>query len=161
MSGKRKRVVVSLDMKLNAIKRLDQGETIKKVASDLGVGEVTVGDWRRKRAEIEKWFSQRASVCDSEILNRKTMKKGEFEQTSEALFLWFVQMRDKGSPISGPILQAKALEFHKHFNEGEEKFTASIGWLDRWKKRFGVRNLNITGDCKCTYFLSMTCNFYT
>jgi transposase-like protein len=33
---------------------VDQGETIKKVASDLGVGEVTVGDWRRKRAETEK-----------------------------------------------------------------------------------------------------------
>jgi hypothetical protein len=46
------------------------------------------------------------------------MKKGEFEKTSEALFLWFTQMREKGSPISVPILQAKALAFHKHFNEG-------------------------------------------
>jgi hypothetical protein len=36
MSGKRKRVVVSLQIKLDAIKRMDQGETIKKVASDLG-----------------------------------------------------------------------------------------------------------------------------
>jgi hypothetical protein len=48
------------------------------------------------------------------------MKKREFEKTSEALILWFTQMRDKGSPISGPILQAKALEFHKHFNESKE-----------------------------------------
>jgi hypothetical protein len=74
------------------------------------------------------------------------MKKGEYEKTSEALFLWFTQMREKGSPISGPILQAKALEFHKHFKEGEEEFTASVGWLDRWKKSFGVRQLNTTGE---------------
>jgi hypothetical protein len=36
MNGKQKRVVVSLQIKLDAIKRMDQGETIKKVASDLG-----------------------------------------------------------------------------------------------------------------------------
>jgi transposase len=81
-------------MKLNAIKHLDQGETTKKVASDLHVGKVTVGDWRRKTVEIEKRCSQRASVHDTENLNKQTMKKGEFEQTSEALFLWFTQMRD-------------------------------------------------------------------
>jgi hypothetical protein len=105
---------------LNAIKRLHQGETIRKVTSDLGVGEVTVGDWKGKRGEIKKWCSQRASVSADENASRKTMKKREFEKTSEALILWFTQMRDKGSPISGPILQAKALEFHKHFNEGKE-----------------------------------------
>jgi transposase len=54
MSGTRKLTVVSLDMTLNAIKCLDQGETIKKVASDLGIGEVTAADWGRKRAETEK-----------------------------------------------------------------------------------------------------------
>jgi hypothetical protein len=41
MSAKRKRTVVSLETKLQAINRLDKGETIKKMASDLGVGEVT------------------------------------------------------------------------------------------------------------------------
>ena len=54
MSEKRKHVVLSLQDKLNAIERLDRGETIKKVASDLGVGEVTVGDWRRKRVQVEE-----------------------------------------------------------------------------------------------------------
>lgn len=51
MSGKRKRVVVSLETKFNAIKRVDNGESIKNVAAELGVGEVTVGDWRRKRED--------------------------------------------------------------------------------------------------------------
>ncbi|CAG9839408.1 unnamed protein product [Diabrotica balteata] len=46
MSGKWKRIVVSLKTKVNAFKRLDKGESIKKVVSDLGVGEVTVGDWK-------------------------------------------------------------------------------------------------------------------
>lgn len=144
MSGKRKRVVVSLETKFNAIKRLDNGESIKKVAADLGVGEVTVGDWRRKREEIEKYVNKSLSVGG--VSSRKTLKKGDYEQTCEALFLWFSQLRGMGSPVSGPMLQAKALEFHKKFKDGEEKFTASEGWLDRWKKRYGVRQLNISGE---------------
>uniref|UniRef100_A0A1B6GWK2 HTH CENPB-type domain-containing protein n=1 Tax=Cuerna arida TaxID=1464854 RepID=A0A1B6GWK2_9HEMI len=144
MSAKRKRVVVSLETKLNAIRRLDNGESIRTVAKDLGVGEVTVGDWRRKRAELEKWGAQSLnSNCNSE---RKTFKKCEYEKTSEALFLWFSEMRARGSPISGPILQAKALDFHKSFGDGDEPFTASSGWLMRWKNRYGVRQLNISGE---------------
>jgi hypothetical protein len=54
MGGKRKRVFVSSDIKVNAIKHLDQEGTTKNMASDLGVGEVAVGNWRREREEIEK-----------------------------------------------------------------------------------------------------------
>ncbi|XP_046686190.1 jerky protein homolog-like [Homalodisca vitripennis] len=144
MSLKRKRVVVSLETKLSAIKRLDKGESLKKVAADLGVAEVTVGDWRRKRKDIEQWVNK--SVSDGSDLLRKTMKKGEYEQTSEALFLWFSNLRGVGSPISGPMLQAKAVEFNKRFKDGEANFSASDGWLDRWKKRYGIRQLNISGE---------------
>lgn len=34
---------------------MDKGEIIKKVASNLGVGEITVGDWKRKGNQIGKW----------------------------------------------------------------------------------------------------------
>lgn len=139
-SNKRKRVVVSIETKLEAIQRIHNGESIKKVAEDLGVGAVTVGDWNRKRNELEKWCAEKAN-CSL----RKTMKKCAFEKTSESLFLWFTQLREKGSPISGPMLQAKALDFHKMFDDGED-FTASSGWLDRWKKRYGIRQLNISGE---------------
>ena len=72
------------------------------------------------------------------------MKKCEFDKTSESIFLWFTQLRKKGSPISGPILRGKILDFHKMFYAGED-FTGSSEWLDRWKKRYGVRQLNISG----------------
>uniref|UniRef100_K7G469 HTH CENPB-type domain-containing protein n=1 Tax=Pelodiscus sinensis TaxID=13735 RepID=K7G469_PELSI len=66
------------------------------------------------------------------------------EKVSEALFLWFTQQRDKG-PITGPILQEKALSFQKEFNEEEPDFMASVGWLDRWKK-YRLRQLSICGE---------------
>lgn len=133
-----------MEQKLEAIKRLDNGETLQKVADDYGVGRVTVGDWRRNRVEIEKWCSSR--LTDEAVKERKTMKKCGYEKVSEALYVWFLQFRDKGVPISGPILQQKALHFRKEFDEGEPDFTASVGWLDRWKKRYGVRQLCICGE---------------
>ena len=65
------------------------------------------------------------------------MIKCDYEKVSEALYVWFTQFRDKSVPISGPILQQKALHFRNEFNEGDPHFTASVGWLDRWKKCYG------------------------
>lgn len=143
-SEKRKKVVVSIETKLEALKRLDRGETMQQIASDLGVGRVTVGDWKRKRSELEKWSCDRNS--EDALKGRKSMKRCEYEQTSEALFLWYSQQRARGMPISGPILQEKALTFQKEFEDGEQDFTASVGWLDRWKKRYGIRQLNVCGE---------------
>lgn len=139
---------MSLEDKLKAIKRVDAGETLKKVAKDLGVGEVTVGDWRRKRESIEQWCSQKtvSGQIDKLKNSRKTMKTCDFEKTSQALFMWFTELRSKGSPVNGPLLQEKALQFHKTFKDGDEVFTASNGWLHRWKTRYGIRQLNITGE---------------
>lgn len=133
-----------MEDKLEALRKLDKGETLQKVADYYGVGRRTVGDWKKNRSDIEAWCSSR--VSDSSLKDRKTMKKSEYEKVSEALFIWFTQFREKGVPVSGPILQEKALKFQKEFNEGDADFTASVGWLDRWKKRYGIRQLNICGE---------------
>lgn len=53
---------------------------------------------------------------------------------------------NKGCHLSVPILQAKALHFRNELNEDEEDFFASSGWLDRWKRQYGVRQLKICGE---------------
>lgn len=54
------------------VKRLDGDESIRKVPSDLGLGEVIVEDRRRNRSEIEKWVSQQSSNKEE---STKSMKK--------------------------------------------------------------------------------------
>lgn len=53
-------------------------------------------------------------VCEKNLyrLNQgeKTMKCSEYEQVSEALYQWFCVQKDKGTPVSGPILQKKGTE---------------------------------------------------
>lgn len=141
---KRKRKVVTIAQKLEAIKRLDQGNLLKNVASDYGVGVSTVAEWRQKRNKLEQW----SSVLASPNVKRKSMKSGEYNKIDEALYLWFTQQRDKGTPLSGPILQEKAISISEDLpvREAPDTFTASDGWLGRWKKRHGIRNLKICGE---------------
>ena len=57
--------------------------------------------------------------------------------------MWFLQERSRGTPISGPIICEKALQFyHDHELHGEEcdKFKASPGWLDNFKKDMEFTN---------------------
>lgn len=68
----KKKTVVTMDEKLRSLKRLDAGETAKKIAVEMGVGTSTVSDWKKHRHEIEKWCSIQASTTEMKKL--KMMK---------------------------------------------------------------------------------------
>ncbi|XP_055933623.1 jerky protein homolog-like [Argiope bruennichi] len=144
MGDKRRKTVVTMEKKLRAIQQLDTGVTAKIIASELGVGKSTVGDWKRNRSEIEKWCLAQAS--GSGIKVRKTMLKGKHKEVEEALFVWYEHFKEIGVPVTGPILQKKALEIKRQIEGHDSDFTASDGWLDRWKKRFGIRQITISGE---------------
>ena len=84
------------------LKRLGKAESINKIAMDLDVGRTSIIGWKKKGFKIESWCVRRA--CTDSLKERKSMKGGEYEKVSEALYLWFRQQREKGTPISGPIL---------------------------------------------------------
>lgn len=132
-----------MSRKLEAIKRINNGESLKKIALEFGVGETTVGDWRRNKAQIEAFCSKMDS--SKALEGRSTLKKAKTEKLDEAVYLWFKQQRAQGIPISGNILKEKALLLSQKLNENES-FSASQGWLDKFKKRHGIRQLAIAGE---------------
>ncbi len=139
---KRKRTVVSFEKKLEAIKRVDRGELLRVVAADLGVSRNAVGDWVRDRKNIERnciYFSEGSST-------KKSTKTTACPNTSEALYLWFCPKRQAGVPISGPFLRARATILSKQFPDEAKNFSASEGWLSRWKSRYGIRQMKICGQ---------------
>lgn len=144
MSGvKRKRHVVTMDQKLKAIERLDKGASVKSISDELGVGVTTVKDWKRNKKSIQDYCTQIES--EKILSSRCTLKKPTNEIVDDALWLWFTQERRKGTPISGPILKEKAMALHSKI-ENCGTFTASDGWLARWKKRHGVHFISVCGE---------------
>ncbi|XP_043250755.1 jerky protein homolog-like [Colletes gigas] len=147
MSGKRKKVTVTMEKKLEALFRIDKGEPMKSVAIDFGVGTSTVSDWKKNRKEIENFCAK--MVTRDSLGNRGTVKKAKNVTLDEALYMWYIQEREKGAPISGPMLRKKALSLNNNLG-GDPTFTASVGWLGRWKARHGIKLTlsceNLLGD---------------
>jgi hypothetical protein len=50
-----------------------------------------------------------------------------------------------GVPISGEILREKAQFFYAQ-THNDDNFKGSSGWLDKFKNRYGIRQLSITGE---------------
>ncbi len=59
-----------------------------------------------------------------------------------------MQQRCKGAPISGPILQEKALFFFQKLNPeaDNESFKASTGWLKKFLARHVMRSITLQGE---------------
>ena len=62
------------------------------------------------------------------------MKKREYEQTSEAIFLWLTQRREESATTARIRLQEKALVFHRELREVKTDYAASTGRIGRWKR---------------------------
>lgn len=136
MSGKRKKVTVTIAKKLKALYRIDKGESLRSIAIDLGVGISTVSDWKKNRKEIEDFCAK--MVSRDSLGNRGTIKKAKNVTLDDALYMWYIQELENGIPMSGPILRKKALSLNKKLG-GDPTFTASVGWLGRWKARHGIK----------------------
>lgn len=141
---KRKRNVLTLEKKLEIVNALKKGVSASALSVQFDVPRTTINDIKKQSEEIIKFASQMESQ-DGRPKQRKVMKKAYNEVLDTALYLWFVQKRSEGIPLSGPIIAGKALFFNKHLN-GDPDFKASSGWLEKFKQRHGIRQLNIEGE---------------
>lgn len=143
MSETRKRKVLSLEQKLEVIKKVDKNESVKKVALEYDVGVQTVRDIFKNKGKLEK-FVQNTDTARA-LKNRKTMKGSSYDQLDNTMIKWFQQKRAEGVPISGPMCMHQANFFFKKLRL-EGTFNASTGWLRRFKDRHGIRELQIQGE---------------
>ena len=145
MSTKRKRAFLSIKDKQIIISRLDKGEKGTNLAQEFGISKQQISDIRKNKDKILKFTD---SIETSEGLKRKSLKLANDEQLDKALYAWFIQQRSTGTPISGLLLQEKAKHFSTQLNTemADREFKASTGWLEKFKTRHGIRNLNIQGE---------------
>lgn len=73
---------------------------------------------------------------------RKFPKTNDCASTLDrVVFEWFCRARSHSLPVSGPILQEKALEISKKV--GLDNFKASNGWLQRFRERHCISFKNV------------------
>ena len=104
-TAKRKRTIPSVKDKQAIIHRLGKGEK----AADLITG---YEENRQQISDTQKSWDKIMTLVDNmksdEGLKRKYLKFAHNEQLDQVLYVWFIQQRTAGAPISAPILQEKA-----------------------------------------------------
>ena len=142
MSLKRKAYTVA--EKLKAVDRVKKGEAKTKVGRDIGAPESTVRRWVREEDKLRQFID---NIEHDEGLARKKARTAKDSDLDQAVYTWFVQRRHEGVPISGPLLRAQAEKFNREIN-GDPTFTATDGWLMRFKKRHAISQLTVCGEAK-------------
>ncbi|CAH2003093.1 unnamed protein product [Acanthoscelides obtectus] len=104
--------------------RLRKGEIATALSIIYNVPRTTINDFKKHGDIIENHISKMEST-DGDVTHRKTMKLATHNELDEVVFYWFAQQRSQGIPLSGPIIQQKALEFKKKLPNSDPSFKAS------------------------------------
>ncbi|GBO29560.1 Jerky [Araneus ventricosus] len=136
---KRKHVTLTLNQKLEIIKRLEKGENRNILMNEFNIGSSTIYDIKKQKDELMKFASQ--SVTTEKLASRQTLKKPKLEQLDSVLFKWFSAVRSEGKPVTGPMIVEKAKKFGQDLGVAESECNYSDGWLRNFKFRHGIRRL--------------------
>ena len=115
-----------LEIKYKALLELKKGKSNKEVAKSFGVPANTLSTWKKSKDKVFEAFQKGSATT-------KRLKVDTYDQVSKAVLKWFTRLRSENVPVSGVLIKEKALNFAKELNF--EKFQASDGGLDKWKKR--------------------------
>ena len=89
--------------------------------------------WRSTLSRRASWKSGNLVVDQT-----RNMSSDEklYEDMNTVVWEWLCTVRSKNLPVSGRLIQEKALMLSVTMNH--DNFTASNGWLESWQKRYGV-----------------------
>ena len=143
---KRKRLVLSIQQKLEVIKMLDSSISYTIICEKFGIGRSTISDIKSNRDKLLKFNMELKEMGTKRDV--KVMKLGDDPLLDKAVYVWFRQKRMEGVPISGPLLCEKAVVLYKtlHKDAKASNFIASEGWKWRFCKRHGIRQLSFQGE---------------
>ncbi|XP_067120346.1 tigger transposable element-derived protein 4-like [Centruroides vittatus] len=103
----------------------------------------------KKKEEIKKLF-----LGSSLRPSRKRQRKSPYKDVEDALVCWLKKIRSSNLPISRPILKQKAMEIAGVLGV-ETDFSASDGWLERFKGRHGVTFKKLCGEKESVDMISV------
>ena len=104
--SKRCRVELTLQDKINLLKESKSfpKPSQKSLSEKFWVGKTTVSDILKRKSKYLGNFESNGNVQNFRFGN-----KSKHDNLNDLMWDWFHQARDKAIPLSGPILQSKAL----------------------------------------------------
>lgn len=133
----KKRVSLTIEKKIEIIQRHEKGETQRNLSQEYNVGRTTISDILKRKYKFFKFMSMNADK-EENLKRRRTLRRTVHKVLEDQLLEWYNESRAQGFHVSGPMIAAKAQELHKELGY-TDNFSASNGWLDRFKVRNGIK----------------------
>ena len=75
---------------------------------------------------------------------RKKLRMAKYSELNEGVLIWLKQAREQNLPVGGDLIKEKALKLAELMHIPD--FSASKGWLDKFKKRNGITFKTVQGE---------------
>ena len=140
-TSKRKYLDLSQRVDLLTFRKKNLTFGVRKLAEKFACGKTQVSSILK--AEMQIWAEWERNEGRS---GKKRGRQQTFACLNDCLRKWYVTCRNSNIPVSGPMLQEEALLIAQRLGEDTVNFSASNGWLDRWKKRYNITQMNVAGE---------------
>ena len=137
---KRKRKELTLQEKVDVIAYKDKNPAIgiREIAEKFQCGKTQIQSTLRDKRKLLDKFATNGNAAS------KRARMCRFQDIDSAMFEWFRMARSKNIPVSGPMLQAKAVAVAEQMQL--ENFKASNGWLEKFKTRYKIKGMTVSGE---------------
>jgi len=130
MATNKKRKKLSIEEKVSVIEAVNKGSSQRSVAKLFDVSKTQVQHIIAIKDELLLEYQE---SFNSNTPKPKRHRKTNNEEINEATLNWFHERKAKNLPLSGSMLQEKALELARKSNN--QTFKASNGWLHAFIRR--------------------------
>ncbi|XP_033229782.1 jerky protein homolog-like [Belonocnema kinseyi] len=148
---KRKYVRLSIKDKCRLVQDVEKGMLKRDAAKKYNIDQAAVTYILQKKDE---YLNANGNNC---LEKRTRLTKGQHHVMEMALVAWIKQQRSRGITVNGPMIREKASMLNEQLikversekdqslelSKPEKKFTASDGWLTKFKARHGMREVRL------------------
>ncbi|KAM3936867.1 tigger transposable element-derived protein 1-like [Leptodactylus fuscus] len=148
-SGSKKRKAITMEVKVDIIRRSDKGETPTEIGRSLGLSRSTVATIIKDKVRILEHVKGSAPMKATVITKQRS---GLIIEMERLLVLWLEDQNQCRIPVSLMVIQEKArrlfeaLKREKGEGSESEEFVASRGWFMRFKDRANFHNIKVQGE---------------
>ena len=142
LSARMKRKNLSLDEKMKVIEYANKNPTkgCRFIGEHFSIGKTCVANILKNAKTLEKEYEFFKGNC-------KKLKHGQYHVINEIPITWYGRCANANIFPDGPMLEEEAMLIKARLNRDElAAFTASNGWLEKFKQTYGLRETRITGE---------------